>query len=299
MKKVLILSGISDNRLSTDYAGHFSKYIGSCKFTNIKFDHLVFEVTPNKFEVTDGRSGQNLRDYDLVMIREYRGIYIDMAYAVSKYLELAGIPFFNKNYLIYRPISKLAQAILFHLAKVNFPATYLSLNPELLKPAIQLIGYPAIVKDTMGMHGSINFLVKSFNELSDAFEQNPKTKFIVQPYHPNTHDYRILLMGDEEPLQIKRTRTNSSHLNNTSRGAIGEVVNELPGEILSQARGLTKAFQIDVGGIDVLQSQQDGQYYFLEVNNQPQLVTGAVTQAKIKKFEDFLNSYFTKTDRGA
>jgi len=59
------------------------------------------------------------------------------------------------------------------------------------------------------------------------------------------------------------------------------------------ARKLTKDFAIDVGGVDVLQSQADNRYYFLEVNNQPQLATGAEVPAKLERFKDFLDSELT------
>jgi glutathione synthase/RimK-type ligase-like ATP-grasp enzyme len=122
---------------------------------------------------------------------------------------------------------------------------------------------------------------------------------VVQEYLPNTCDYRVLIMGNREPLQIKRTAVGGSHLNNTSQGGTAELSDDLPTEILENAKKLAKVFQLDIGGIDVLQNQANGQYYFLEVNNQPQLVSGALPNQKMEVFQVFLDDYFSSTGLGS
>jgi glutathione synthase/RimK-type ligase-like ATP-grasp enzyme len=288
MQKVLILSGLSSNGRATPYAKYFSPAIDGCEFTDINFDHLVIQIEPEQFKVTDGRSGTSLDNYDLVMIREFKGVYVDIAYVVGKYLKLHKTPFFNENYLNYRPVSKIAQMVAFYEQGINFPATYLCLNAEPLERVIKQEG-PLVVKDTMGMHGSNNFLIKSKEELHKIFKDYPTLKFIVQEYHPNAYDYRVLIMGDRPPLQIKRTAAKGSHLNNTSQGGKGEVVEELPPEILSLSKQLAEVLEISVGGVDVLKSQKDQKYYFLEVNSQPQIVSAAQVPIKLKMFKDFLD----------
>lgn len=289
MKQVLVLSGLSNNGRATSYADHFSEHIDKYEFYDINFDHLVAELSPDRFRVTDGRTGKSIDEYDLVIIREYKGHFLDLAYVVSKFLEASGTKFINRNYLTYRPISKIAQAVLFHQHRVSFPATYFSLSPDFLEKQIADLGYPVILKDTMGMHGSMNFLVQDRSQLHKHYSDNPDTKFIVQQFLPNDYDYRVLLMGDAEPIQIKRRGVAGSHLNNTSQGGIGELVSELPDSIIGDAKALAKAFGIDIAGVDVLKSQHDGKYYFLEINNQPQLVSGAEVEGKLAVFEIFLD----------
>ncbi len=292
MKKVAVLSGLASNGGSTDYAGHFSESIKGYEFVDINFDHLVIEIAPGKFDITDGRSDQNINQFDLVIIREYKGRFVDLAYVVSKYLEASDVRFLNQNYLVYRPLSKIAQAVVFYEQKVRFPATVLSLNPDYLEKKLRTLGYPLILKDTLGMHGSDNFLVDSLEDVRQIYQRHPMKAFVAQEYVPNSHDYRVLVMGDLEPLQIKRTAADGSHLNNTSQGGSGALVKELPPQILDKAQQLCKLLNLTIGGVDVLQSSQNGHYYFLEINNQPQLVTGVELAGKMSAFQKFLDSLF-------
>ena len=287
-----MLAGISNNERSTPYDKYFSQHIKGYHFKQIYLDQLMVELSPKEFKVSDSRSGELILDYDMVMIREYGGHFLDLAFVVARYLKSHNIHFFNHNYLTYRPVSKIAQAVLFYERGINFPATYFSLNGESLAGKAEGLGYPYILKDRLGMHGSDNHLVRTKDEAL-AVLRGSGIKFIAQEFLPNTHDYRILLMGAREPLQIKRTAAAGSHLNNTSQGGTGQLVKELPEQVLMDARKLTKDFAIDVGGVDVLQSQADNRYYFLEVNNQPQLATGAEVPAKLERFKDFLDSELT------
>lgn len=292
MKKVLVLAGISGSGRSTPYDKYFGEHIRDYQFTQIYLDQLMVEISPAAFNVLAARTGEPILGYDMVMIREYGGHFVDLAFVIAKYLKAHNARFFNHNYLTYRPISKIAQAALFFEQKVNFPATLYSLDGEALIEAARRFDFPYILKDRLGMHGSDNHLVAS-EAAARTVLSNRKIKYIAQEYLPNSHDYRVLVMGGQEPIQIKRTAAPGSHLNNTSQGGAGQMVSELPQEVLSDARRLAGAFEIEIGGVDVLQSQTDGKFYFLEVNNQPQLVTGAEVPAKMTAFRDFLDQNLT------
>lgn len=290
MKKVLVLAGLSNNDRATPYDKYFSQHIEGYDFQQVHLDQLYIEVSPEKFEILISANDEPIKNFDLVMVREYSGNFLDLTFAIAKYLKANKVRFFNTNYLIYRPVSKVAQAVLLYEQKVNFPSTYYSLHAETLIKKAQPLGYPLILKDRLGMHGSNNYLVKSETEALNVLKANSDIKFIAQQYLPNSHDYRVLVMGDQEPLQIKRTAATGSHLNNTSQGGKGSLVKDLPTETLADSKRLAKAFSIDIGGVDVLQSESDGQYYFLEVNNQPQIATGAEIPAKMKLFKDYLDN---------
>jgi len=296
MKKVLILAGISDNGRSTPYEKYLKEYIKDYDFRQIYLDQLYISVRPGKFEIYNAHDNAPIHDHDLVMIREYSGQFLDLAFVIAKYFQAHKKPFFNENYLIYRPISKIAQAVRFYEQGVDFPATYYSLSGETLIEKAKSLGFPMILKDRLGMHGSSNYLVNSETEALDIVRQNSHIKFIAQEYLPNDHDYRVLVMGGHQPVQIKRTAAGGSHLNNTSQGGKGELVDELPKKILSESRELAQAFSIDVGGVDVVQRKTDGRYFFLEINNQPQLATGAEVPAKMKMFKEYLDGYLSEDD---
>jgi D-alanine-D-alanine ligase-like ATP-grasp enzyme len=60
--------------------------------------------------------------------------------------------------------------------------------------------------------------------------------------------------------------------------------------VLQDARKITAFYKMTIAGVDALQSKETGEFYFLEVNAQPQLMTGAFTDKKAemigKLFDD-------------
>jgi glutathione synthase/RimK-type ligase-like ATP-grasp enzyme len=114
-------------------------------------------------------------------------------------------------------------------------------------------------------------------------------EMLAQRYHPNDGDYRVLIMDGREPLVIKRTAAGGSHLNNTSQGGSAEL-DELPVGLLEQSKSLAKELKMTVAGVDILRDKQTGEMLFLEVNSQPQLLTGAFVDKKKKLFGDLLGS---------
>jgi glutathione synthase/RimK-type ligase-like ATP-grasp enzyme len=96
-------------------------------------------------------------------------------------------------------------------------------------------------------------------------------------------------MDGREPLVIKRTSAGGSHMNNTSQGGSAEL-DELPVGLLEQSKSLAKELKMTVAGVDILRDKQTGEMLFLEVNSQPQLLTGAFVDKKKKLFGDLLGS---------
>ena len=112
---------------------------------------------------------------------------------------------------------------------------------------------------------------------------------LAQKYHQNDSDYRVLVMGDLKPLVMKRTAASGSHLNNTSQGAKAELSN-LPKHLLEQSQSLAKELKMTIAGVDILKDKTTGEMLFLEINSQPQLLSGAYVSDKKKLFNDLLDS---------
>lgn len=291
MKKVLILGGIESDKVPpTPYANLLNKTVRQYHFSEAKFEHLMITISPDEFEIIDGNTGKKLDEYDFVMIRGKFRKVLELAFVVSRYLALKGVPFLN-DYSRYRPTSKLAQAVFFHELKLPFPATYFSMNSQYLSQLIAAnLSYPIVVKDSFGAHGSQNYLVNSPKKMLSILKTNPEVKFVAQQFLPNDHDYRLLIIGNETPLQIKRTAVKGTHLNNTSQGGGSELVDSVPRHMVKAAHRLARLLQMQIAGVDVLQSKIDGKFYFLEINSQPQLVSGAFIKQKAEKIKNFLDS---------
>ncbi|MBP9812932.1 ATP-grasp domain-containing protein [Candidatus Nomurabacteria bacterium] len=282
--KIAIVGGTStDTDPQTNYIQAFKTVYPKAIFEEIRFDYLVIEISKLQFEIYDWRTKTHLADYDFVIFRGKIRRNSELAYAVSRYLIYKKTPFFN-DYSNYRPSSKLAQAISFFELGIPFIPTYYSINKTYLSEiGISRLEFPFIIKDNFGSHGDKNFIVKKSIELQKIITDNIQVKFLIQEFCPNDCDYRILILGDEKPLIIKRTAVIGSHLNNTSQGAVAELQSDLPEAVVNNAHKIASALNMTLAGVDVLQNSQTGEYYFLEVNSQPQLVSGAFIPEKLRR----------------
>lgn len=295
MKKVLIIGGLSTERDQTKYGQFFSEFIKDHSFDMANFDELAFSVQPNEMKIICTKLDTEVKDYDLVMFRGRLLAHRDLASVVCTYLKYYNVPFFN-DYLLQRSSNKLVQAAFFFEQKVAFPQTFFAMNSSDLKQLLATTGisWPIILKDVWGSHGENNFLVKSEDELDKILSDNRDLSFIAQPYHPNSCDYRVLIMGDQKPLIIKRMAGGGSHLNNTSQGGSAELLDELPAELIAQAKQLAENSGMVIAGVDILPDSKSGQHLFLEINSQPQILTGAFVDEKHAAIKKFLNDYLSQ-----
>jgi len=287
MKKVFILSGPYQHGHRPKYSKVFSRAIPAYEFIDVELDNLIVEISPDKFLIKDSASGLDIKDADLVMLREYTGNFLDLAFVVSKYLEHNRVEYFNKDYMNYRPVSKLAQAAIFYELGLPFPDLVFSVKPDLLASLAVALGFPLILKEAQASHGDNNFLVKSPDELERLLSDRQELKFIAQKYVPNDGDYRLLLMGGRTVLQIYRQGQGGTHLNNTSKGAAAQLSDDLPQEVLRHAKELVRHMDLELAGVDIL---LDGakKPYFLEINYQPQIISGALVDEKLASIKDLI-----------
>lgn len=287
--KIAIIGGLSsDTSTQTDYKTPFDEYFKGADFEEIRFDHLAFEVKQNLFEVYDWRTKTVLSTYDCIIFRGKIRDTTECAYVVSRYAIYKGIQFFN-DYSNYRPSSKLAQAVTFFELNVPMLPTYYSLNNEYLADiTTQRLEFPLIVKDSFGSHGNNNFVAKTEDQLRQIITDNSSVKFVTQGFCPNDCDYRILVIGEGNPLIIKRMAAEGTHLNNTSQGGTAELKAKLPEQVIADAKKISKELKMTIAGVDALQNKDTGEFFFLEVNSQPQLVTGAFVPEKLELLKQFL-----------
>jgi len=288
MKKIVFLGGLStdDNSTRTPYAEQFSEVLTDYEIGSLFLDDLLVHFAQGKLSIKD-RHGKELKDYDLVIFRGKLREHLGLAYIISCYLIENEVKFFN-DYSLYRPMPKLAQTHLFYQLGVPFIETLFSLDRKRLTDAAGVLGFPLIIKDNYGAHGENNFLIKDREDLAVHLKKTD-AEMLAQRYHPNDGDYRVLVMDGHEPLVIKRIAASGSHLNNTSQGGSAELY-KLPTSILEQSKSLAKELRMTIAGVDVLRDKDTGEMLFLEVNSQPQLLTGAFVDKKKKLFGDLLGS---------
>lgn len=290
----------SDNH--EDYYLDYVKFFevaGSYADTQLQVEYcmleeLFFTIGDGDFHIVNTRSQKDIKDYDFVMIRGSIRAFIEEAKVVSMYLQLHNKAVVN-DYSNFRSSSKLVQALQFQVNGLPVATTVL-LNAATQGQLDKLpFSYPCIMKATYGSHGNNNYLVESSEMVQQHLRENPDLKFVLQRFVPNDGDYRILVI-DDDTLVIKRSAIAGSHLNNTSQGGSADVVelDSMPAAIHEQARKIVKYLGMSIAGVDVLYDPKSGEFSFLEVNAQPQLMSGAFVQKKAEMFGRYLKKLNTR-----
>lgn len=244
-------------------------------------DEILIDVTTDELKVYDSRNHRDVSDFDLLLFRGGGiGRLIDVMGAITLYAQQHGIKMINE-YSVVRDPSKLLQNVHFHFSGLKIPRT-LYVNRGLFEHTDWARWeFPSVMKLTNGSLGQENFIVKNWDEVHEIYNRNLANRFILQEFIPNDGDYRLLLAG-KRVLAFKRTSSGDSHLNNTSSGGTAKLVDlsEIPEAVIEQSHRISRQYGMTISGVDVMQSNKTGEFYFLEVNIQPQLNTGALLDEK-------------------
>jgi len=291
---------IGDRESSEDSERYFNEYVSFLRqavattpqqadiaFT--LFDNLYITVGDDVFEIYDTRTRRSVSEYAVVVLRgsSFRQYY-DVIKTISTYVKQHGNLSVN-DYSAFRESSKLTQALQFYTNGMPVAQTVYVTQAILQARHPLPFTFPCILKATYGSHGNDNYLVQSLEEAADIVRRTPGKKFVLQRFVPNDRDYRVLVVGDEA-LVIERSAAGDSHLNNTSQGGQAVLVptENLPAAIVEQSKNIARELQLSIAGVDVLADKDIGTYHFLEVNAQPQLMTGAFTDKKAELIGRFL-----------
>lgn len=288
--KALILGALST--VTDEGRAYYDNYVNYFKDSLISvqadadistaiLDDLIISVGDGEFGIYDTYNQCELNEYDVLILRGHGfAEAIDVVGTISEYAQVYAIKMIN-DYKVVRNLSKLLQAAHFHVNGLPVART-VYVNPAVINDTSYLNWeYPCIMKATNGSHGNDNYMVKDRAGMEAIYRENPKKHFVLQRFVPNKGDYRILIIGDEV-LIIGRSAVDGSHLNNTSQGGEAILVDEkdVPANAILQSKEITKRFGMTISGADVLVDERTGDYFFLEVNAQPQLMTGAFVDEK-------------------
>ncbi len=290
---ILLIGGLTSDADEAEIMERYVSYFSvddTYSVTYAHFDHLSFVVGPTRFDVFDHRNNYPLENYDIIIFRGKVRASSELAYCVSRFCLSRNIRFLN-DYSLYRPPSKLSQAVTMFELGLPAPLTIYSLSKDILKHVIDKnLTHPLVIKSSMGSHGNDNYLSHSSEQTTSILHDNADLPFIAQSFFANKCDYRLLCMGNKE-IVIRRTAVGDTHLNNTSQGGTAEIVetNFIPARAIEQSHQLANALKMSVAGVDLLYNDESGTYVFLEINSQPQLTEGAFPKEKRELLKDFLS----------
>jgi glutathione synthase/RimK-type ligase-like ATP-grasp enzyme len=291
--KILIL-GIMEKRPTETDRAYYQSYINFFKNSaktagndtiveSSLYDDLIISVGDGDFRIYDTKNKRDLCEYNALFLRgsQFRQFF-GVIGSINKYATCKGLKVIN-DYTGVRDYSKLFQAVDFHLLDIPVAKTIYVTSAVINNPSCIDFGFSCVMKADHGSHGDFNYVVKDIDEVRKIFEKHEPKRFILQRFIPNDCDYRILVIGDET-LVIKRTAVGDSHLNNTSKGGNAELINKksLPKKVFYDTKRAMEYLGMTIAGVDVFSDKNTNDFYFIEINVQPQLMSGAFVKEKEK-----------------
>lgn len=150
------------------------------------------------------------------------------------------------------------------------PRTALALTPDAALPALEEIGYPAVIKPLVGSWGRLVTAVRN-QETAEAVLEHiaafpaPQSHIVyVQEMIPKLdRDIRVIVVGGE--VLGATYRRSTEWRTNVARGAVSEFC-QLDAEQTKLALTAAEAVGTDIAGIDLLEDAE-GRMFVLEVNH--------------------------------
>ena len=285
--KLLLVGGYESDASEVDSLLELGRHISAILPPDTTVDRvflsdIAYTISPTSFNATITPTVVSVADYDTVYIRGPKmRMRSEQAFYLSRFCDAKNIRCIN-DYSLYYPGTKVAQSIIFYEQSAPFLKTiYTYTNATLLLLAEQEFGYPYILKTTTGSHGDANHLIKSREQAERAIEEENQIDFLAQQFCENDRDYRILITPDDS-LIFARLGSADTHLNNTSKGAgaLLATKNEVPEQYIMKSREIASRLKLELAGVDIMPKLGTKEFYFLEINSQPQFRTGVFLEEK-------------------
>ncbi|MDX2017563.1 MAG: lysine biosynthesis protein LysX [Planctomycetota bacterium] len=217
--------------------------------------------------VFDPRQTDRWRAFDVVLDR---CVSLTSSLTAVRVLEHMGIRCINSASAIELCSDKLRTTLALEGAGVATPAVRVAVSPEAALRAIEEIGYPAVLKPTIGSWGRLVSRVND-RDAAEAIVEHRDTLGSVNHhvYYVQEHvekpgrDIRVFVVGGEAIAAI--TRSSAHWVTNTARGATAAGLAVLP-ELGSLCTAAAACVGADVCAIDVLECPRRG-YLVNEINH--------------------------------
>lgn len=298
-KKILILSSAdsdSNRRINDDFVHAIDHQLGPDVIVSWhNFTEIGFHFKSGRIEPFWVATNEPLEHFDFAYIKSYYR-YAEQALVFVEYFKQDGIKFVCSELDSAISFTKLSQYARLSRADLPIPETLFVHYSHLglsYRNTVAILGTPFIFKAIDAKGGGANYLVSSQEAYDQALQDNQGVDFVTQRFVPNDSDLRILVLGGEIQLIIKRQRhDDSTHLNNTSQGGGATLVDvhELDAASRTIALEAASILRREVAGVDLMFASDTGKPYILEVNASPQVASGAFIHEKIEKYGNFLRN---------
>jgi [lysine-biosynthesis-protein LysW]--L-2-aminoadipate ligase len=249
-----------------------------CSLVRVE-EKLIFQALRQRgveFERLDDRqlvfdlNGGATPPCELVLVR---CVSYSRALYATRLLEMHGVKTISSHRAVATCGDKIMTTQAFLERGIPTPHTAVALSEETSLEAMEVLGYPVVLKPPIGSWGRLIVKIndrqaaEAVVEYKQALEKEHDQPFYLQEYIDKPgRDIRTLVVGDETVYAIYR---NSSHwITNTARGSS---VSNLPvtAEIDRLSRSAADAVGGDIVAVDLLETRQ-GDLLVNEVNHTPE-----------------------------
>jgi len=210
-------------------------------------------------EVFDPASADRWRPFDVVIDR---AVSATAAQNAVRILDALGVRCVNPSHAIDTCSDKLRTTLALEVAGVPTPRVRVAFDEESALRAVEEIGYPAVLKPTIGSWGRLLARVNDRDAAEAIIEHKltlgsfPHHVLYVQEYVDKPkRDIRVFVVGGEPVAAI--TRHSEHWVTNTARGGKASGL-AIPDEMADLCRRAAAAVGADVVAIDLLECPTRG-----------------------------------------
>ena len=264
------------------------------------YDDVIVAFRDGQMSAKIDQTGFDLAEYDIVHFKT--SITRDFTASLARYADAQGVKVVDDAVKYFPTTSKVYEYTLLSLEGLLVPDT-LAVMPRRLLSSYEMfekkLGLPFVLKDIHGSKGNYNELIHNEAEF-DVFARKAFVNgvyLVGQGFVNNDGDYRVLVLAKKIALVIYRRRKDSStHLNNTSQGGDAELCDEadLPEQVQFDSIRAAEVMGRDIAGVDMVYDKRKKTWYCFEVNDGPQLATGAFLEQKKEIFAQYIKRELEK-----
>jgi RimK family alpha-L-glutamate ligase len=295
-KKILVVVGGGVKHISPfiDAASDLGIEVVCASFSSLEYISLEGEVYIKI-------QGMDLVEFSVVYLRLVGRRYEDAA-LLTYYCRQKGVRLVDEIYqsdgIIRIPIPKSIEVKLLADAGIPTPKTYFGRMKMIRENAEGYLGFPFVIKGTMGKQGNAVWSPRTYEELDKMVDEfTPKEKkgvrFLAQEFIKASQRSRVFVIGEKAVAAITRpTRWRKrfiAKVNGEFPEGRREAINPIPPDDAKLAVKAAKAVKIDIGGVDIIHEDKTGKPYILEVNSAPRWAslkkdTGMFVEKEILKY---------------
>lgn len=218
----------------------------------------LVDIKDSFIDITKGNANPEVLKGDVVIQRcvgHYRSLYL------TAIIENAGIPIINSFSTTFICGDKLLTSLALTKAGIPTPKTFVAFTRDGALKALDVLGYPAILKPVVGSWGRLVSLVKDVETAKVVIEHRELLYPLYQVFYVQEYikkpdrDIRCFVVGDEAIAAIYRYAAPGEWRSNTALG--GKAVKlEISDELRELSIKAAKAVGAHVVGVDCLESER-------------------------------------------